>query len=87
MLNALLGKQRAIVTNIPGTTRDYIEEGCLVEGRYIRLVDTAGIRDADDTVESIGVEHAKALAREADLVLLLAAADQLERYGWIYSMS
>lgn len=76
LLNALLGKERAIVTAIAGTTRDYIEEGCLVSGRYIRLIDTAGIRDSAETVEQIGIHQARRLASEADLVLFLAASDQ-----------
>lgn len=81
LMNFLLGKERAIVTEIAGTTRDYIEESCLVNGRLIRLIDMAGIRESSDRVESIGIEHAKKLAREADVVLVLnpcdAANDQI----------
>lgn len=76
LLNELLGKERAIVTPIAGTTRDYIEERCLVEGRLLRLFDMAGIRDNPDPIEAIGVESAKRLAAEADLVIFLVAADQ-----------
>ncbi len=76
LLNELLGRERAIVTPIAGTTRDYIEERCLIEGRLIRLFDMAGIRDNPDPIEAIGVEAAKRLASEADLVVFLVAADQ-----------
>ena len=76
LLNELLGRERAIVTPIAGTTRDYIEERCLIEGRLIRLFDMAGIRDNPDPVEAIGVESAKRLASEADVVVFLVPADQ-----------
>ncbi len=75
LMNELLGRERAIVTPIAGTTRDYLEEECLVHGRLIRLIDMAGIRDRPDPVEAIGVASARRLAGEADLVLFLAAAD------------
>lgn len=76
LLNALLEKQRAIVTPHAGTTRDYIEESLIIEGRLLRIIDTAGIRDTDNVVEKIGVESTMRLAAEADLVIFLAAADQ-----------
>jgi tRNA modification GTPase len=72
LLNALLGSDRAIVTDIAGTTRDYLEESCLIEGRLIRLVDTAGLRDTTEKVEKIGIERSLDIAREADLVLHLS---------------
>ncbi len=75
LMNTLLGQNRAIVTNIPGTTRDFIEERCLIKGRLVSLIDTAGIRHTDDTIETVGVEHAKRLAAEADIVLLLIPSD------------
>jgi tRNA modification GTPase len=75
LLNALLGRDRAIVTEIAGTTRDYIEETCLIKGRLIRLIDTAGIRETSDKVERIGVEASLRLAAEADILMLLCAAD------------
>ena len=70
-INALLGKDQNIVTDIAGTTRDYLEEKCLINGRLIRLVDTAGVRDTDEVVEKIGVERSLKLAKKSDLVLIL----------------
>ena len=75
LMNKLLDRDRAIVTDIAGTTRDYIEEPCLINGRLIRLIDTAGIRDTDNPVERIGVEEAHRFAREADLVIALCPSD------------
>ncbi|BCR02945.1 tRNA modification GTPase MnmE [Desulfuromonas versatilis] len=71
LLNALLGEARAIVTEIPGTTRDTIEEQLVLGGVPLRLVDTAGVRDTSDPVESEGVRRARAKAGTADLVLLV----------------
>lgn len=71
LLNTLLKQERAIVTPIAGTTRDYIQERCLLRGRLVTLLDTAGIRDASDVIEQQGVEKARKLASEADLVLCL----------------
>ena len=71
MLNLLLGSQRAIVTEVPGTTRDSIEEYADVGGIPLRIVDTAGIRDTDEMVEKIGVERSLSYIREADMVLLM----------------
>ena len=69
LLNALLGFDRAIVTNIPGTTRDTIEEKCVLGGTLLRLIDTAGLRDSADPVEQIGVERSRAAAEQAALIL------------------
>lgn len=71
LLNALVGEARAIVTAIPGTTRDLIEEQLDLDGVPLRLVDTAGIRDTQDPVERIGVERSHATRAQADLVLLV----------------
>ena len=69
LLNALAGYERAIVTNIPGTTRDTVEESVLCGGVLLRLIDTAGIRDTADIVEQKGVERSRAALEGADLVL------------------
>ncbi|MDO4799254.1 MAG: tRNA uridine-5-carboxymethylaminomethyl(34) synthesis GTPase MnmE [Bacillota bacterium] len=71
LMNLLLGESRAIVTDIAGTTRDTIEEQLSIEGVPIRLIDTAGIRDASDEVERIGIERAKKAANEADIIVLV----------------
>lgn len=71
LLNSLLQEVKAIVTDIPGTTRDIIEEYVNVRGIPLRLVDTAGIRDTEDIVERIGVEKSREMLSKADLVLLV----------------
>lgn len=71
LLNALLGFERAIVTDVAGTTRDTIEERAVVGGVLLRLTDTAGIRDAGDAVERLGVERARKAAAGAELAILV----------------
>lgn len=71
LLNALLMRERAIVTEIPGTTRDTIEEIINVRGIPLQLIDTAGLRPAGDEVEQIGVDRTRQAVREADLILCL----------------
>lgn len=71
LLNALLMETRAIVTDVPGTTRDVIEEYINIDGIPIQIVDTAGIRETEDIVEKIGVEKSKEKIEEADLVILM----------------
>lgn len=80
LLNALLHDDRAIVSPIPGTTRDTIEEGCVLGGILMRFIDTAGLRESDDCIERMGIERSRAKIREAFVVLgvLDAALDPNE---------
>jgi tRNA modification GTPase len=71
LLNRMLGSERALVTNIPGTTRDLIEEMVNIRGIPIRLIDTAGIRDRAGVVETLGIEKAKGALKQADLALAI----------------
>jgi len=71
LFNALLKEDRSIVTEIPGTTRDWIEAWVSIEGIPVRLVDTAGLRESAEAVEKIGVDRSRKLLREADIVLYL----------------
>ena len=71
LLNALVGFDRAIVTDIAGTTRDTVEEKAVVGGVLLRLIDTAGLHETDDTVERLGVERSKRAVADADLILAL----------------
>lgn len=74
LMNGLLGRKRAIVTEIPGTTRDFLEEHLIFDGLPIRLVDTAGLRETGDIVEQEGVRLSRDLSSQADLVLLVVDA-------------
>ncbi len=76
LLNALCGKDRAIVTDIAGTTRDSLEERIEKDGAAINLIDTAGIRRTDDAVEKLGVERSLSAARRADVILFVTQADR-----------
>ena len=77
LLNALLGSDRAIVSDIPGTTRDTVEDTIDIAGQTFRFIDTAGIRDTDDPVERLGIERALDKAARARIVIWLLTPDQL----------
>ena len=77
LLNNLLGEERAIVTDIPGTTRDLVEGRTVWGGHSIRLIDTAGIRESTDPIEFEGIKRARKMAEEADLTLFVIDATQL----------
>ena len=76
LLNAMLGWDRAIVTDIPGTTRDTVEERCELGGVPLRLIDTAGLQDTSDPVEKLGVERSRKAMEEAGLILVLIDASR-----------
>ena len=76
LLNELTGKNKAIVTDIPGTTRDIIEEYINISGIPVKITDTAGIRETEDVVEKIGVEKARKALEAADLVIMVVDASE-----------
>jgi len=88
LMNRLLQKERAIVTTIPGTTRDFIEETVNIKGIPLRLIDTAGLHDTDDALETIGIQFTRQRLDEADLVLLMVdgSAPLTEEDAKIYDL-
>ena len=90
LLNQLLGEERAIVSNIAGTTRDVIEEVLNIEGIQFRLIDTAGIRETTETIEALGIERSQQKIEQAKIVLCLAdsgdAANLNETMEWVQSL-
>ena len=76
LLNAMLRENRAIVTDIPGTTRDIIEEYVNIDGIPLKIIDTAGIRDTENIVEQIGVDRAKDMVNKADLIIAVFDASE-----------
>lgn len=84
LLNALVGEQRAIVSDIHGTTRDTIEDTITIDGILFRFIDTAGIRDTSDTIEQLGIERSKQAMRDAAIILhiidgTMLGTDNIER--------
>ena len=83
LLNALLRANRAIVTPIPGTTRDTVEEGCNLQGIPLTLVDTAGISTPENLIERLGIERSRQALAQADMVLLVVDGNQpLQDQDW-----
>lgn len=76
LLNALLGEERAIVSDIQGTTRDTIEDTLVLGGMLFRFIDTAGLRETDDTIESLGIERSRQAAQKAAVIIHLQDATQ-----------
>lgn len=74
LLNALLGEQRAIVSDIQGTTRDTVEDTLVLDGILFRLIDTAGLRETNDTIESMGIERSRQAAEKAQIVICVQDA-------------
>ena len=81
LLNALLGRNRALVTDLPGTTRDFLEEACDLDGLPVRLTDTAGLRHATGAVEALGVARSREKLAEADAVVLVLDGGSLGEAG------
>lgn len=77
LLNAFLGEERAIVTQMPGTTRDILQETVRFKGITLHMIDTAGIRDTEDIVERIGVDKARQYAEQADLILFVIDGSEM----------
>ena len=81
LLNALVGEERAIVTDIPGTTRDTLEETLTLGGILFRFIDTAGIRASEDTVEKLGIERSFRAIDQAEIVLVMQDATQEQNFS------
>ena len=78
LLNALLEKEKAIVTDIAGTTRDLVEGVVKLDNITLNLIDTAGIRDSEDIIEQIGIEKSKEALKEADLVIMVLDGNNID---------
>ena len=81
LLNALLGEDKAIVSDIHGTTRDLIEDTLIIDGIQFRFIDTAGLRTTQDTIEEIGIQRTLSAARRAELVLYVTALNETDNIG------
>ena len=86
LLNALLGEDRAITSNIPGTTRDTVEESIIIEGVRYRFIDTAGIRETEQVIERLGIERSMAKIRDASIVICLLDATKKDESEKMLSM-
>lgn len=87
LMNVLLGKERSIISEIPGTTRDYISEEILLEGIPVRLVDTAGVRETTDHIEKLGIERSEKEFQSADIRLFLVDVSKKENWKEFISKS
>ncbi len=75
LMNALLGQDRVLVSDVAGTTRDYVGEDIILSGHYVKVYDSAGLRDTDDVLESLGIEKAHRILQNADIVLYVCDSD------------
>jgi tRNA modification GTPase len=82
LLNVLVGRERAIVSPVPGTTRDYLEEAVDLDGMPVRMIDTAGLREQPEEIEARGIAFARSRMETADLLLYVADATQLDSEPW-----
>jgi tRNA modification GTPase len=82
LLNVLVGRERAIVSPMPGTTRDYLEESVVLEGIPVRMIDTAGLREQPEEIEARGIAFARGQIETADLLLYVVDATQLDSEPW-----
>lgn len=88
LLNALLGEERAIVSDIQGTTRDTIEDTLVLGGLLFRFIDTAGLRETDDTIESLGIERSRQAAQKAAVIIHLQDATQpIDTLSQLYNVA
>ncbi|EKQ85783.1 tRNA uridine-5-carboxymethylaminomethyl(34) synthesis GTPase MnmE [Leptospira kirschneri] len=87
LMNVLLGRERSIISEIPGTTRDYISEEILLEGIPVRLVDTAGVRETTDHIEKLGIERSEKEFQSADIRLFLVDVSKKENWKEFISKS
>ncbi len=79
LLNTLLNEEKAIVSDIPGTTRDSIEDTIIIEGYTFRFIDTAGLRQSDDTIENIGIERTYEKIKQADIILYVCDISKMDK--------
>ena len=86
LLNLLAKKEKAIVTNIPGTTRDIIEVDLTINDIQMKLIDTAGIRDTNDQIESIGIKKSLEIIKESDFIIYLYTILNWRSYHSVYNL-
>lgn len=86
LMNALLGRQRSIVSEVAGTTRDFVSESLNLEGKSFEIIDTAGLRESDDSIEKLGIEKVYSLLELSDLVIFQLDYDHLKDFDKYYEL-